>query len=106
MISPQYSEMKLVLGREVLDEDSPPRDVRGRHEQPLADAALHQHVPARDLGHVVLVGAALFAQVGVALPDGEEAWALLGVALGLAPAAGKPVGALGAALAKLLAKVL
>ena len=73
---------------------------------PQVEASLDQHVPAGYLGHVVLVCAALGAQVRVALAHGQEARALLRVALGLAPAAREAVGAVSAALAVLLAKVL
>ena len=51
-----------------------------------------------------MIGATLDTKVGVALPDGQEAGTLLGVALGLAAAPGETLTAVAAALAKLKQK--
>ena len=93
------------LAGKVLDKDAPARNVRGCHEELLTEPPLDHDVPAGDLSHVPLIRATAGAQVGVAFPDSQEAGALLGGALGLATASGKPVLAVSRTQTELLAEV-
>ena len=102
---PAIFRYELVLAGKVLDKDTPSSNIRGRHEKLLAEPSLDHDVPAGDLGHVPLVRAAAGTQVGIALPDGQEAGTLLGGALGLASAAGKPVLTVSGAQTELLAEI-
>ena len=96
---------EFVLAGKVLDKDAPACNIRGRHEKLLAESSLDHDIPAGDLGHISLVSAAACAQVRVALPDCQEAGALLGGALSLASTSRKPVLAISGAETEFLTEV-
>lgn len=67
---------------------------------------MNADVLARDFIDVVLISATSLTEIRIALAHCQVAWALLGVALGLASAPGESVLTLAAALTKLFAEVL
>ena len=97
---------EIVLLARLLHEDAPPRHVRRRQQQMLAQPPLDAAVLAQDFVVIQLICATGEAEIGVTLPDGQEARTLLRVTLSLAPAPGKTVLAFWAAVAEFLAEVL
>ena len=103
----QILRNELVLVGSLPEEAAPARDVTRRHKELLAQLSLHHHVPAAVRLRVELDVAVQTsgAQVGVTLPTGLEAGALVGGALALALAAGEPHPAVQGAVTELLTEV-